>query len=448
MAGEMPEQSGTLFAAALETRIEHILDACTACGKCVEACPVTEPAGVGDAPPGEVVTGVLDILKTGQGPDAAVNWAQGCCLTGACIKACDYGVNPRFMLAMARQALNRQRLGSAVVRKKGIAAFNGLSRSVRTLARLQLPRDMLARLGQLDEHEPPDPRPPDFVLYTGCNVLKTPHIALLSLDILDALGARYKVLGGPHHCCGILYHRTGDKQLAGRMGLATLDKFRATGTDKVVAWCGSCHTQFTETILPTAEIAQRNTPLDMTPYLHFLVERKADLAALLKTPVNKKVALHKHPGVAGVVEAAETLLAMVPGLELIDLGQPQVGLMSNYVEVLPDYRRQLHLAELDAAQDAGIDALAAVYHSDHRELCAHEGARPFEIVNLLDLLGASMGLGRPDRYKSLKLMQDVDTIMAECTDLIAEHGLDAAAIRPIVEAMLADQPLPVGTQQV
>ena len=35
---------------------------------------------------------------------------------------------------------------------------------------------------------PPRTRLPDFVFYTGCNVLKTPHIALLALDIMDALG--------------------------------------------------------------------------------------------------------------------------------------------------------------------------------------------------------------------------------------------------------------------
>jgi hypothetical protein len=38
---------------------------------------------------------------------------------------------------------------------------------------------------------------PDVVMYLGCNVMKTPHIALLCLDVLDRIGARYKVAGGP-----------------------------------------------------------------------------------------------------------------------------------------------------------------------------------------------------------------------------------------------------------
>lgn len=98
----------TAFEAALATRTSAMLEACTRCGKCVEICPVTAPAGVGDAAPKSVIAGVLDILRFGDGPQASKAWATGCALTGGCIAVCDYGVNPRFLLAMARVALARQ----------------------------------------------------------------------------------------------------------------------------------------------------------------------------------------------------------------------------------------------------------------------------------------------------------------------------------------------------
>ena len=112
--------------------------------------------------------------------------------------------------------------------------------------------------------------------------------------------------------------------------------------------------------------------------------------------------------------------------------------------VLPAFKRELQRNELTAARDAGIDALVTVYHSEHRELCAHERDWPFQIVNLLELVGASMGLQRGDRYKELKIMQDADQIISECGDLIAQHALDPAKARDIVvKAMLGDQPLPL-----
>ena len=136
----------------------------------------------------------------------------------------------------------------------------------------------------------------------------------------------------------------------------------------------------------------------------------------------------------------------MPGIELIDLKQPAVGLMSNYFRALPAYRRELQRNELDAAERAGVDALVAVYHADHRELCAHERDYPFRIMNVLEIVGASMGLHHEDQFKRLKLMQDVDAITADCQDLIAQHGLDPATTRAAIQAMLDEQPLPLRGQ--
>src|SRR5207302_2746791 len=113
------------------------------------------------------------------------------------------------------------------------------------------------------------------------------------------------------------------------------------------------------------------------------------LRPLLRARVDARVALHQHPGVAGAMEAAVEILAVVPGVTLVDLGQPAVGLMSNALRTLPEFKRKLQLAELEAARDAGVDMLAAVYHADHRELCAHERDWPFRIVNVLEIVGAS-----------------------------------------------------------
>ena len=141
--------------------------------------------------------------------------------------------------------------------------------------------------------------------------------------------------------------------------------------------------------------------------------------------------------------AAEDILRAVPGVELVDLQQPAVGLMSNYFRALPAYRRELQGKELEAARAAGVDALVAVYHADHRELCAHERDWPFRIMNILEIVGASMGLHHDDNFKRLKMLQDVDAIVAECRDLAAQHGLNAETARQVVQAMIEEQPLPL-----
>jgi heterodisulfide reductase subunit D len=432
------------FETALSDRVDHMLDACTKCGKCVEVCPSVSPAGISGANPKDIISGVLDIVRTGQGPDVSRKWASSCMLSGECIKACDYGVNPRFLLAMARVAAAKAENGLPDRRRQGVEKFRDLSRDVAVLSRLQLDGDVLERLGQKSASVSASGEAPDFVFYTGCNVLKTPHIALLALDIMDALGVTYRVMGGPSHCCGVLQMRAGDAEMSGRMGSNTMEKLSHSKSGQVIAWCPSCYVQFTETTLPTVERQRGSLPFEMTPFMRFLSARLGQLTPHLRRRVEMRVALHRHPGVAGVMEAAADVLRAVPGVEVVDLKQPTVGLQSINLSVLPAFKREVQLNELQAASDAGVDARVAVYHSDHRELCAHERDWPFRIINLLEVVGESMGLYRHDRYKQLKVMQDADQIVAECRDMIAQHALDAESARNVVvKAMLGDQPLPL-----
>src|SRR5207302_1353243 len=134
------------FETALAARVDAMADACTRCGKCVEVCPVTGPGGVKAAlaseasgqrgnssevrEPVAVISGVLDILRTGDGPEASRKWASACVLSGECIKACDYGVNPRFLLNMARVRMAQHDHAPAEQRRGGVDGFRKVAREV------------------------------------------------------------------------------------------------------------------------------------------------------------------------------------------------------------------------------------------------------------------------------------------------------------------------------
>jgi hypothetical protein len=206
--------------------------------------------------------------------------------------------------------------------------------------------------------------------------------------------------------------------------------------------------QFGETVLPSYARATGETPFDMTPFMRYLHGRLETLRPFLKRRVEMKVALHRHPGIAGVMEAAEELLRAVPGIEIVRLDVPGVGLQSVNLATLPKFKAELQLKELEAARTAKIDALVAVYHSDHRELCAHERDWPFKIMNILEVVGESMGFRQEDHYKNLKIKQDVDAIIGDAADLMKRHGVNLDTARKvIVNGMLGDQPLPLQGRQ-
>ena len=116
-----------------------------------------------------------------------------------------------------------------------------------------------------------------------------------------------------------------------------LVKLARSKTGEVLSWCPSCHVQFTEMTLPTVEKTRGAKPFDMTPFTLFLRRHVDRMRPLLRERVPMRIALHRHPCVHGVVEAAEEILRAVPGIQVVDLHQPAVGLQANNLRVLPQY---------------------------------------------------------------------------------------------------------------
>ena len=429
----------TLFVESLEARAREIVATCTRCGRCVEVCPTAEPAGLDRRDPPAIVAEVLDILRgAGDPASRGARWAETCTGSGRCLTACDDGVNPRFMLALARVRLNEAR-GAAERRATGQKGFHTMSESVKVLSRLQLPPAFLgAATRSAHAH---DGAPAEVVMYLGCNVLKTPHIALLCLDVLDRLGTHYTVFGGPANCCGVIQFRAGDATTAGRVGGNTVAGFAGTGIPRVLTWCPTCNIQLGEVLMPSL---QPGFALEhVVPYIADRLDR---LTPHFVRRVEKRVALHEHPGVHGVTEGVVKILSAIPGLQLVDLEQPRVGYMCNSLAPVAAYKRELHARELRAAAAARVDCLVGIYHACHRELCAHEATSPFAIVNFLELVGEAMGVERQDLFKQWKKMQDVDRVLAEVAPEAARAGLDLATVREVmVASILGEQPLPAGT---
>jgi Fe-S oxidoreductase len=416
----------TRYLEDFRARGEAIAEACTRCGECFRACPMVAPAGLGAADAGATAAGIVDLITGGAGTAEAVRWASVCSGSGNCIPACPEGINARFMVQLARGFARRQ-AGQAPLETRWRRGFQTMSRGVRVLSRLQLSPETLARVR--GRSEPPRQSPPAVVFYTGCNILKTPHIALLCLDVLDLLGIDYEVMGGPGQCCGVYQFREGDFEKTARVSYTTIDGLASAGTSTVLSWCPSCQVQIGEVTLPSYEARFGRRPFDLNPFLVFLAEHAEKLARMMKRRVEKRVALHERPVLPAVQVAVRQLLSIVPGVELIEIDVPRVGTQANSLAVLPEFKRDLVARELAAVADAGVTTLATIYHACHRELCDVGDGRSFEVVNFMEIIGEGLGLRSEDLYKRLKLLKDIDDIIAETIPLIAEHGLDLETVR-------------------
>lgn len=427
----MANSGGTLFLSAVRKRVEQTLDACTRCGKCVVACPMVEPAGLAPANARAIVEGALDLLAGGPGTPDADRWASVCTNSGKCIPACDYGVDPRFMVNMARVA-SKARLGADEVRRGAHRYFSTMNRSTRVISRLLLSPELLERLSPplraADEYG----GTPDIVFYTGCNITKTPHIALLVLEVLDRLAVTYEVMGGVATCCGIQQFKQGDAKTAGRVGFNTIERLARPRASRVISWCPSCQIQIGEFALPAYRESFGGVPFDMSPIAEFFAERLESLRPLFVHPVRKRVALQERSALPGVMIAVKKVLSAISGLEVVELGVPVVSTQASHLSVLPKFKAELREREFRAAAEAGVTTFASIFHGCHRELVRFQPQVSFELLNFMELIGEAMGIHIPDLYKRLQLMGDIDAIIAETAGQIEIHGLDLDEVRDAV----------------
>jgi Fe-S oxidoreductase len=126
----------------LRRETERILGACTKCGKCVEACPMTPySAPLAGAEPGTVVPGILSILRGEQGTPEALGWASVCVRSGVCVPACPEGVNPKMMVRIARMTAAG---GLGGPRQIAVHADRDFFDRIRAFAKLQLTEEEIS----------------------------------------------------------------------------------------------------------------------------------------------------------------------------------------------------------------------------------------------------------------------------------------------------------------
>ena len=411
--------------ASLDARVAQTIDACTACGKCLEICPMTLPGEIDVSKAEPITSSVLDILEGGVGSAVAEKWASLCSLTGKCIDVCEYGVNPRFMLGMARRAMKLKNVAPSERKANGKTNFAKMVKGSRTMSHMQLTKNEINNF-----HRPAEEgKRPELVFWTGCNVWRTPHIVMHCLDILDGIGTPYEVLGGPGNCCGIIQLRSGDDENSVRQASTSNDRFAATGAKEVVSWCPTCHMQFDETIFHDGH---EERPYGTSIFAGFLASRLEKLKKAFIHPVSRKVGLHLHGDMASVNQGVREVLSSIDGLEIIEFGHEMVGYQCNSISIA-DYKRDAQKAQFDAAVEAGIDTLAVVYHGCYRTLCAATEEYPFEVVNYVELIGAAMGIEHPSSFKHLKLLGDGDKVLEEVSQMIAQNAMDPDEVRAVVE---------------
>jgi glycolate oxidase iron-sulfur subunit len=233
-------------------------------------------------------------------------------------------------------------------------------------------------------------------LLSGCMMpLFYAHVHEATVRVLVRQGLRVIVPSG-QVCCGALHLHGGDREEARRLARRNIDVFLAEDVDAVVvnaAGCGAAMKGYGELLKDDplyAEKAHRFSSLvkDVTEFLHGLP--LADGLAPLNATVTYQDACHLAHA-QGIKSQPRELLKSIPGLELVEMSQPDecCGSGGVYNFLHPDMSRSLLHRKMTHIAATGAQVIASANPGCMLQIETglrrhHLSARIAHVIELLD----------------------------------------------------------------
>jgi heterodisulfide reductase subunit D len=416
------------YADRLQALASAAADRCTGCGKCFEVCPTAREISL-DA--GEAKQRVAELSALTRDGAAATKelekWLNACDGSARCSAACPEGINVRQWVTIAKlKAIEATRPADQSA-TNAANRFRHMAQAVRLLASMQLPSETLRRI-----LAPAEKRTAAVLFYTGCNVLRTPHIVLNVMDILDALELDFDVVGGTAHCCGVYQFQEADLPTYQRIGHRTFQRFGQSGAARVLTWCPTCTKNFDE-----LERDVEAPSFDLGHVSEFLAANLDALRSRFKADQpQRRVVIHEHLGIGATLESMRKLLGAVPNLELIELPQDSgfSYACGGQAAKFKEREAAIHRGLAEAAVAAGADTIVTMYHSCHRAFAGAEAIYPLKVVNFTDVIAEALGRGgHPDYYSLYKKGGSMDEALAAARKFLQSNGvkIDEASVQSL-----------------
>lgn len=204
------------------------LEYCIRCGFCKAICPSVAELGWDSAS----ARGRMTFLRAALEGDIEID-SKGaerlfqCTTCGDCESRCPAGVKTLDIIEDARADMVEMGLSPekhAKLAQRIREVHNPYGESQETKGRF-------ARGAQRAE----------VLYFMGCTApFRSPDTVLATMDILDAAGVSYLVLGEEEWCCGSVLRRSGYNELADELRAHNIEQFEKAGVKTIVTSCSGC----------------------------------------------------------------------------------------------------------------------------------------------------------------------------------------------------------------
>jgi len=414
------------------------LDECTACGQCVEACPLLGRGVLSDADATEIAEGRLDLLRGDGFSDQAYLFARACLRCSACDQDCPAELDPKQLNIACR--IEAARRGGEISRTyrehtQQLRSFlpDNPANPFRLLHALQARPDEIVWYGDL----PDNPPRADVVLFLSCiGMARVDHILTL-VDLLTHAKIRFVAIGGLDFCCGMLDTLAGDLDTANKH----LERLAASvahfGASELVTDCPSCYGWFRD--------------LTQTGPLPFRFRHTTQLLA-----ENLESLPPRQPGQGRVVvqdachygrfpdehQPTRDLVRAIPGFELVEMprsrentvccGSPASGFQ-------PELAGELRNERAEEAATSGADLIVAPCSGCVTNLGPAASTRGMSTENVVTLLARKMGIAHENRLGKLLASRTPAELLSKASGCLWEQTHSHAEIERFVAGLLEGQ---------
>lgn len=204
------------------------LEYCIRCGFCKAICPAATELGWDSASARGRMTFIKAILDGEiEFNDKAVERLFQCTTCGDCKERCPAEVNTVEIIEDARAQVVDMEMGPEkhrTLRERIDQFYNPYGAENADKNRFR--RDEKA----------------DTLYFMGCTAaFRRPETVLATMDILDAAGVKYRVLGEDEWCCGSVMRRSGYPDTAEELRSHNVEEFEKAGIRTVITSCSGCY---------------------------------------------------------------------------------------------------------------------------------------------------------------------------------------------------------------
>lgn len=366
--------------------IDQFVSQCTACGLCVEVCPIAADTALKRESPEAVMVEILDLFRDGKIGALARTRIYSCLFCNTCLSACPQGLNPGLTFGTGKGVL--QRLGDQP--PKGVAGIMTLGEALLQGA-IPLFRKRLAEPDRLiTEIDGEKPEPVKTILFASCFGLVEGLALHTTLKILERIDPGVRVLGGYEYCCGEFQFMAGRPDDAQRQFEKMMAGLDALAPEQVVIFCPTCKMTF--------DHHHPVTKWSWTFVTDFIADHLDKLGPLQE--INATVTVHDPchfvRGVAPATDSPRKILAAIPGIQITEMNNTnQEALCCGAYAIMgagkPGY--VFRNRRLDQAKATGADILSLYCPGCHMTLGPEGANMALKVASILTLLGEALGIG-------------------------------------------------------